>query len=112
LNRTPVVRPHLTKRNFRFENAWKLEPRFDYMVNECWQTTSEDDILPRQQRCAEEMVVWSRNHCNKLKIETEECRHELNLARSSRTGDEKKQLALLHKRMHRLLAQDDAYWRQ
>lgn len=48
LNRTPVVRPHLTKRSFRFENAWKLEPGFDYMVNECWQTTSEDDILPRQ----------------------------------------------------------------
>lgn len=73
------------------------------MVNECLQTTSEDDILPRQQRSAEEMVVWSRNHCNKLKIEIEECRRELNLARISRTGDEQKLLSLLHKRMHRLL---------
>lgn len=65
-----------------------------------------------KRRSAGEMVVWSRNHCNKRKIEIEECRRELNLARISRTGDEQKQLALLHKRMHRLLAQDDAYWRQ
>lgn len=112
LNRTPVVRPHLTKRNFRFENAWKLEPGFNKMVKECWHTYSEAFLLPRQHRCAEEMVEWSKHNCKKLKLEIEECRHKLNLARSSCTSEEQLQLTVLHKRMNRLLAQDDAYWRQ
>lgn len=110
LNHIPMACPHLTNCSFRFENAWKLELGFDVMVKECWLTYSEDSLLPRQHSCAEEMVVWSRNHCNKLKIEIEECRRNLNLARSSFTGDEQHHLIVLRKRMHRLLARDDAYW--
>jgi hypothetical protein len=88
LHRTQVRRPSINQRSFRFENAWKLEPGFDEMVKECWLSHSGDSLIHRQNNCAADMWTWSRNHYNKLKIDIEDCRRQLDCVRNNYTGEE------------------------
>lgn len=55
------------------------------------------------------MVHWNKTHCNKLKTYIEECRAELNW--DSSTNDVG-HCNSLHKKMSRLLVQEDLYWEQ
>jgi hypothetical protein len=45
------------RRKLRFENAWKVEPGFDDMVHTSWNMATGDSVLPRLNRCAEDMQV-------------------------------------------------------
>jgi len=63
----PMPRSHHNKRHFRYENAWHLEPGFKEMVTNSWQVYSNNAIMPKMSSCAEHMVVWSKEHCHKLK---------------------------------------------
>ncbi|XP_039687081.1 uncharacterized protein [Medicago truncatula] len=104
--------PILTRRNFRYKNAWHLEPGFKDMVTNSWQVYSHNSLIPKMSSCAEEMSVWSKAHCNKLKSEIEDCRWQLQTMRTHTSREEQVQMFELRKRMQRLLAQDDAFWRQ
>jgi hypothetical protein len=41
----PVVRPPPADCNFRFENAWKLEPGFNYMMKESWLSYNDQPVF-------------------------------------------------------------------
>jgi len=112
LRRIPMPRPHLNKRHFRYENAWHLEPGFKDMVTDSWQVYSSNPLIPKLSSCAEDMSAWSNAHCNKLKIDIEDCLCQMKNIRLNSSGDGQVHMFELRKRMHHLLAQDDAYWRQ
>lgn len=59
LDRNPIVRHSFSRRNFHFENAWKLELRFDDMVKESWNMYTNQLVLPKLSWCAEDMYTWS-----------------------------------------------------
>jgi hypothetical protein len=58
------------------------------------------------------MFLWSRNHCKKLKADIEDCQRKLNFLRNNNKGSMQAQLLEVRKKMQRLLAQVDAYWKQ
>lgn len=112
LSRNPVPRPQFHKRNFRYENAWQLEPGFKDFVTDSWNQRVDCPLIPRLNACAEDMTGWSRDHCRKLKIDIEECRRQLHNIQVNIFGEGHVQIVEIRKRMVRLLAQDDAFWRQ
>jgi len=113
LSRNPVPRSQFHKRDFRYENAWQLEPGFKDVVTDSWDQRVDCSLIPRLNACAEDMTGWSRDHCRKLKIDIdiEECRRQLHNIRLNTSGEGQVQMVEIRKRMIRLLAQDDAYWR-
>jgi len=82
------------------------------MVKESWNGYMDSSVLPRLSRCTGDMSAWSKQHCNKLKLDIENCRRELILARNNSTGEDQTQMWALWQRMNRLLLQHDVYWRQ
>ena len=104
-----MQRPHLHKCNFRYENAWFSEPGFKELVTDAWQMQNTVSVMPKMVSCAADMLVWSREHCNKLKIDIEECRRQIQNSGLNSTGSGQDQIVILRKKMSRLLSRDDAY---
>jgi len=77
VNVAPSPRPYASKRNFQYENAWHLEPGFKDFVTNSWQEHSLNNIIPKLSSCVEDMSVWRKSHCHKLKIDIEDCRKQL-----------------------------------
>jgi hypothetical protein len=69
-------------------------------------------VLPKLTLCAADMMAWSREHCNKLKLEIEDCRRQIQNIWLNSKGYNQDQVVCLRKKMSRLLSQDDVYWRQ
>ena len=78
-------------------------------VHSCWQHVSGGDLLTRLEGCAEDLKKWSKSHCNKLKIDIEDCRKKLLRFRGT---NDMRHYEGLQRRMTHLLLQEDAYWRQ
>lgn len=112
LNRNPVPRPYLRHRNFRYENAWHIEPGFKDFVTNSWNMQDHVNIIPKLSACAGDMTSWSKDHCSKLKIDIAECRREMDNIKLNISGDRQNQLLEARRKMNRLLAQDDSYWCQ
>jgi len=108
----PIPRHYVSKRNFRYENAWHLEPGFTDLVTNSWQEHSPHNIIPKLFSCAEDMSVWQKSDCHKLRIDIDDCRKQLQEARIGSSGEDQVCMFELRKRMQRLLSQNDAYWRQ
>lgn len=85
LNKSPVERPHLYKCNFRYENAWYTEPGFKDFVIDAWQVHNTNLVMPKLTLCAADMMAWSREHCNKLKLDIEDCRRQIHNIRLNST---------------------------
>ena len=77
VNLAPTPRLHTHKRHFRYENAWHLEPGFTELVTNSWQEHSTHTIIPKLSSCAEDMSVWKKTHCHKLKKDIEYCHKQL-----------------------------------
>ena len=112
LHRCYVPRGPPSCRKFKYENAWQLEPGFHEMVTASWNTNLHHPIMPKLAACADDMSSWSRNHCKKLKADIEDCQRQLNFLRNNNTSTNQTQLLEVREKMQRLLAQDDAYWKQ
>ncbi|PNX87709.1 endonuclease/exonuclease/phosphatase family protein, partial [Trifolium pratense] len=112
LDRDPIVRLGRPHHKFKFENAWRLESELDEVVHRCWNNYSDKLIMPRLEACAEELSLWSRNHCHNLKKEIEECRKKLLQVREQGGENNANYVGALQKRMTHLLVQDDMFWRQ
>jgi hypothetical protein len=112
LNSCHVQRSHLHKRSFHYENAWYPEPGFNEFVTDAWHMHSPDSIVSKLSSCAADMAVWSRDHCNKLKSDIEECRRHIQTIWLNSFGPSQEQVVSLKKKMCRLLFQEDAYWLQ
>jgi hypothetical protein len=112
LNRCPVKRPHMHKHSFRYENAWYPEPGFKELVTDAWHMHSTNSVVSKLSSCAADMVVWSKDHCNKLKVDIEECRRQIQSFRLNSSGTSQEKVVSLRKKMCRLLSQEDTYWRQ
>ena len=109
VNASPTPRPRASKRHFRYENAWHLEPGFKDLVTTSWQEYSTHTIIPKLASCAEDVSVWQKSYCNKLKNDIADCCKQLQETRLGSTGEEQVRMFELRKRMQRLLSQDDAY---
>jgi len=73
VNVAPTPRMRASKRHFRYENVWHLEPGFKELVTNSWQEYSTHNIIPKLASCAEDMSVWKKSHCHKLKIDIADC---------------------------------------
>jgi len=112
LNRCPMQWSHLHKRNFHYENAWYSELGFKEFVTDAWHMHSPNSVVSILSSCVANMVVWSRDHCNKLKSDIEECRRQIETIRLNSSGPSQEHVTSLRKNMCRLLSQEDAYLRQ
>jgi len=56
VNVAPTPWPIVSKRHFRYENAWHLEPGFKDLVTNSWQEHSNHTIIPKLSSCAEECL--------------------------------------------------------
>ena len=70
---------------------------------------NDGNVLSKLEVCTDELKHWSKSHCNKLKIDTEECRMDLVRFRGS---SDINFYEGLQRRMTHLLVQEDLYWRQ
>jgi len=77
VNVAPTPRPHVSQRHFCYENVWHLEPGFKDLVTNSWQEYSTHTIIPKLSSCAEDLSVWKKSHCHKLKTDIEDCRKQL-----------------------------------
>ena len=73
VNVAPTPRPQFNKRHFCYENAWQLEPGFKKLVTNSWQEHPMTTLIPKLSSCAEDMLVWKKSHCHKLKKDIEDC---------------------------------------
>ena len=77
VNVAPTPRPIVSKRHFRYENVWHLEPGFKDLVTNSWQEHSNHTIIPKLSSCAEECLFGKKSHCHKIKTDIEDCRKQL-----------------------------------
>ena len=112
MNRSSVSRPHIHRRKFWYENGWHSEPGFKELVAESWHTQSTNSVISKLSSCAEDIVVWSRDHYDKLELDIEDCRRQIQNVRLNSSGLSQDSLLSLRKKMSRLLSQEDAYWCQ
>jgi hypothetical protein len=112
LNCQPVIRHQRSQRGFRFENAWKIEAGLNDLMRDSWLLYNEYSVIERLNRCAGDLISWSRTHCNTVRKDIGECKKNLETFRNNHPGENQDQLLELRKKMQRLLIQDDAYWRQ
>jgi len=54
-----------------------LEPGFKELVTNSWQEYSTHTLIPKLTSCAEDMSVWKKTHCHKLKSDIEDCPKQL-----------------------------------
>ncbi|XP_024640472.1 uncharacterized protein [Medicago truncatula] len=59
LDRTPVVRPHRSKRSFKFENAWRIEDGLNEVVHNSWLRSAGDGVINKLATCAEDLMQWN-----------------------------------------------------
>jgi hypothetical protein len=109
---SPIARPHHIQRNFRFKNAWKLEPGFNDFFTESWTNSGNDSVVSRLDRCAGDLSDWSRTHCHKIRKAIATCRQRLTYLRNNFTGTNQDQIAAVSRNLSQLMLQDDVYWRQ
>lgn len=110
LNWSSMPWPHLHKCNFPYENVWHLEPWFREFVTYSWHIHFSNFIIPKLLSCAADISAWSKVHCNKLKIDIEDCHCQMKNFYLNSSCHGQTQMFELHKR--RLLFQDDTYWCQ
>jgi len=82
-----MPRLHLHKHNFRYENVWHMEPGFKELVTNSWKIHLINSIILKLSLCAEYISVWRKYHCNKFKIDIEECCRHMNNIRLNSLGD-------------------------
>ena len=104
LNQSPMPRPHHHQRHFHYENAWHLEPGFKELVTNSWQVYTTNAFIPKLSSCADDMSVWKKSHCHKIKSDIEDCRKQLQSTRLSSSGEDQVRMFEFRKRMHRLLS--------
>jgi hypothetical protein len=112
LERAPVQRPYRGRKTFKFEIAWMVEEGLNEVVQNSWQLNAGNNVMSKLSACAEELTHWSKSHCNKLRIDIEDCRKELNRCRGNAGVENEIHFEALRKKMTQLLVQDDMYWRQ
>jgi hypothetical protein len=112
LESSPQVRYQSNQRHFRFENAWKLKPRFNDFFTECLTSTGNDSVVTRLNRCVGELSSWSRTNCNQVTKAILDCRQHLAYLRNNYTGINQDQIVAASRKMSQLMLQDDIYWRQ
>jgi hypothetical protein len=93
---SPKPRP---KKHFRYENAWHLEPGFKDLVFDSWQVHSNNTLIPKLSSCAEDMSIWRKTHCHKLKDDIEECRRQMQETQLQVSGEDQVRMFELRKRM-------------
>ena len=54
-----------------------MESGFQEMVTDYWHMHLTHYIIPKLSASADDVSVWSKNHCNKLKSDIEECYRQL-----------------------------------
>lgn len=74
-------------------------------MTDAWHMHSTNTVVPKLSSCAADMVVWSRDHCNKLKADIEECRRKIQSFRLNSYGPSQEKVVSLRKKMCRLLSQ-------
>ena len=99
VNVAPTPRPCAFKRYFRYENVWHLEPGFKDPVTNSWQEYSTHTIIPKLASCAEDMSVWKKSHCNKLKNDIADCCKQLQETQLGSSGEDQVCMFELRKRM-------------
>jgi len=57
---SPKPRPIHHARDFKYENAWHLEPGFKELVTNSWQVHSTHTIIPKMLAFAEDMFDWKK----------------------------------------------------
>jgi len=82
------------------------------MLKDKWLLYKDHTIIQRLNRCTEDIHFWSREDCNKLKKDIDDCRKQLCLSHINNTGADQVQLLALWKQMTKLLLQEDAYGHQ
>ncbi|XP_058742674.1 uncharacterized protein LOC131615213 [Vicia villosa] len=97
---------HVTTRKvFRFENAWLMEPGFSDFVHEQWLRHGEDydSIMKKLEACGDSLLHWSKNNSNKTRIDIESISRKLNIVRQHVEGDNFNYFTALKHRLNSLL---------
>lgn len=96
-------RPESNRRVFRFENAWKTEPRCREVICENWGSDSYYTVQDRLTRCAKSLLEWGDTVRRKFKGDIARCRSRI--WEFSATSDLTSQalVKIKRKNLHRLL---------
>jgi len=65
--------------------------------------------MPKLSSCAEDIWMWKKHHCHKLKTDIEDCCKQMQDTRLQVSDEDQIRMIELRKRMQRLLSQEDAY---
>jgi hypothetical protein len=110
VERTSVQRPYRGRKSFKFENAWRLEEGLNEMVQNSWLNQTGNNVISKLNACADELTHWSKTHCNRLRIDIEECKKEMSQCRGNARMENEFNFESLRRRTTQLLVQDDLYW--
>jgi hypothetical protein len=64
-------------RQFCFKNAWLIEPEFGPYVIQKWEGYGHKLIMHKLQDCTVDLQQWSKDNCQPIRNEIENCRKKL-----------------------------------
>jgi hypothetical protein len=97
------------KRQFRFENAWLVEPELPTVVNEGWMHNTTDPLLDRLTRCTEELDSWGRTLRRWYKDEIKKCKRQIEEVQVLATIEADKEVVSLKEKLNYLLFQEETF---
>jgi hypothetical protein len=100
------------KRQFRFENAWLLEPDIESVVSNGWYDKMEDPLLERLHHCTEELDHWGRKLRRRYKEDIERCKKRIEELQPLANQTAEGEIVTLKHKLNDLLIQEEAFLRQ
>ncbi|GAU39464.1 hypothetical protein TSUD_158950 [Trifolium subterraneum] len=102
----------LFPKQFKFEQAWLLEPNFKQFVHQQWNSSEHQTVTQKLKNCADEMSKWSAENCHKTRKEIEKYRRKLELVRNHVDETNFHYYNEIRKKLDFLLVKDDLFWKQ
>lgn len=102
------------QKGFKFENASLAELEFRDFVHDQWHNSDgeHDGIIDKLKSCGENMLLWSKDDCNKTRKEIERICRKIDRVRHHVGGGDINYFTSLKQPMDSLLVKDDIFWKQ
>ncbi|CAN0863338.1 Transposon TX1 uncharacterized 149 kDa protein [Linum grandiflorum] len=109
---TEGFEPHFSPCQFRFENAWLAEPSLRPMIQDCWNSTKGQPLLPHLTDCATNLNRWGKDLALRFRRDIHLTKQQMEYYREGTDDSTFAAFTASREKLLLLLQQEETFWRQ
>uniref|UniRef100_A0A803PVR0 Reverse transcriptase domain-containing protein n=1 Tax=Cannabis sativa TaxID=3483 RepID=A0A803PVR0_CANSA len=103
---------YLTKKRFRFENAWLREPMCAQIVKDSWELCCMKTVTEKIDYCGQSLAEWGKSYTGNFKSRIQQCKKEVRTWKKRRDPASIAKFQEAEKELFEVYAQREVFWRQ